>query len=59
MAYLTPEVDEEFIDVDDPGSVNERDQLVNTKGASLNYTVWMLHAEGPFCADKNTLKGDE
>ena len=43
---------EEVILIDDEGPVQPGDALVNTKGASLNYTLW--DAAGPFCADKSS-----
>ncbi len=58
MAYITPEI-EDSLEISDTGPVSEKDQIVNTKGASLNYTLWSVQAEGPFCADKSSLKGDD
>jgi hypothetical protein len=57
MAYLGPEV--ETLEVDDKGGVTLDDQLVNTKGASLNYVRWCVESLGPFCADKSSLKGED
>lgn len=46
-----PEVEETLI-IEDDGPVQPEDALVNTKGASLNYTKW--DAAGPYCADKSS-----
>ncbi len=70
MACLEPEFDypkkkdeslqeEAFLEVEDPGAVSSEDKFVNIVGSSLNYVSWMRESLGPFCADKNSLKGAE
>ncbi|MEO3754174.1 hypothetical protein [Streptomyces sp. B6B3] len=59
MANLSPDygLDDE-IDIAVP-VVTEESQMVNTRGASLNYVRWEHEARGAFCADKSSLKGEE
>lgn len=45
--------------VHDDGPVTAADRLINTRGSSLNYTLWEPQALAPFCADKSSLKGED
>jgi hypothetical protein len=47
------------IEIDVPATDTQDAQLVNTRGASLNYVRWNREAKGAFCADKSSLKGTE
>jgi hypothetical protein len=75
MAYLDPELNEaavrepageptetetqDALEIDDPGAVTEADSLINTRGASLNYVLHLLKTNGPFCADRSSLRGED
>jgi hypothetical protein len=73
MAYLKPEMDvdaaqqldarpsqeEDVLEYDDVGPADEEDALINTKGASLNYVKHAFRTGGAFCADKDSLKGED
>ena len=61
MADLRPDYgpgQTDAIDIAVPVATEDA-QLVNTKGASLNYVRWHVTAQGAFCADKSSLKGSE
>jgi hypothetical protein len=63
-AYLGPEpkeaaADSDVLVVSDHGPVTVADRLINTRGSSLNYTVWDPQALAPFCADRSSLKGED
>lgn len=68
MAYLSPESGddtqampsaEETLELGDIGPASEGDGLINTRGTSLNYVLHALRTGGPFCADRDSLRGDE
>ena len=62
MANLKPDHgygESDVLDIAVPDATAEDAQLVNTKGASLNYVRWTVTAQGAFCADKSSLKGTE
>jgi hypothetical protein len=71
MAYLDPELNEaatrepvdakadDALEINDPGAVTEADSLINTRGASLNYVLHLLKTDGPFCADRSSLRGED
>jgi hypothetical protein len=62
MADLRPDYgygDSDVLDIAVPDAAAEDAQLVNTRGASLNYVRWHVTAQGAFCADKSSLKGTE
>ncbi|TDV57433.1 hypothetical protein [Actinophytocola oryzae] len=62
MADLRPDYgydEADVLDIAVPDAGTEDAQLVNTRGASLNYVRWTTTARGAFCADKSSLKGTE
>lgn len=62
MADLRPDYgpgDIDTIEIAVPDVATEDAQLVNTRGASLNYVRWHVTAQGAFCADKSSLQGTE
>lgn len=62
MADLRPDYgygETDVLDIAVPDATAEDAQLVNTRGASLNYVRWSVAAQGAFCADKSSLKGTE
>ena len=62
MADLRPDYglgESEMINIAVPDVAAEDAQLVNTRGASLNYVRWQVTAQGAFCADKSSLQGTE
>jgi hypothetical protein len=62
MANLRPDYafgESDAIDIAVPAAPSEDTQLVNTRGASLNYVRWHVTAQGAFCADKSSLQGTE
>lgn len=62
MANLRPDYgfdESDVLDIAVPDAAAQDAQLVNTRGASLNYVQWHVAAQGAFCADKSSLKGTE
>jgi hypothetical protein len=65
MAYLEAEHDdggvaaEQELVLGDVSPATEADSLINTRGTSLNYVLHQLRTGGPFCADRDSLRGEE
>lgn len=68
MAYLTPEHEDavqstasadDQLELGDTSPASEEDSLINTRGTSLNYTIHAVRTGGPFCADRDSVRGEE
>ena len=64
MAFLAPEHSDDaltdpVLELGDLSPATEEDSLINTRGTSLNYTTHFVRTGGPFCADRDSMRGDE